>query len=181
MNPFDIISEFYKPGSKAYEILVRHSEDVARKAVAVAGRIRRPGLDLDFIREAAMLHDIGMFETNAPGLGCTGRHAYICHGYLGRELLERLDLPGHALVCDRHVGVGITADDVRKNSWPLPVRDMVPVSIEEQIICYADKFFSKTGLRTGIEKSVEEAIRSVAPYGAEKVGIFRDWVRLFDV
>ncbi len=88
-NPIDIISEFYDPDSKAYKILIQHGGQVAGKAVEVACRVPHLSPDLKFIEEAAMLHDIGIFLTNAPGLGCTGEFPYIFHGYLGRKILEK--------------------------------------------------------------------------------------------
>jgi len=180
MNPVDIINEYYQPGSRAYEIVVRHGEDVARKAAAVAEKAIHLNPDLEFIREAAMLHDVAIFLTDAPKLDCRGPYPYVCHGYLGRELLERRNLPKHALVCERHVGIGITVEDVRKRGLPLPERDMIPLSIEERIICYADKFFSKNGLRTETAKSVEEVLRDIARYGRDKVSIFQSWLQMFD-
>ncbi len=50
-----------------------------------------------FIEEAALLHDIGVCQVHAPGLGLHGRHPYIMHGVLGREILEREGYPLHAL------------------------------------------------------------------------------------
>ncbi|MBN2319246.1 MAG: HD domain-containing protein [Acidobacteria bacterium] len=179
MNPIDIINGYYTPGSKAHEIVVRHGEDVARKAVTVAEKVGHLNPDLEFIREAAMLHDVAIFLTDTPKLDCHGKHPYVCHGYLGRELLENRNLPKHALVCERHVGVGITAEDVRRHNLPLPERDMIPLSIEERIICYADKFFSKNGRKTETEKSVEEVLRNIARYGHDKVATFQSWLELF--
>ena len=168
MNPIDIIVELYAPGSKAYHILIQHGQQVAHKAVAVAKKIPHLKPDLDFIKEAAMLHDIGIFMTNSPELGCTGEYPYVCHGYLGRKILENRQLPAHALVCERHVGVGITLEDVRHLSFP-EQREMVPVSTEEQIVCYADKFFSKNGKTAAKEKSVEEIKCGLELYGHDKI------------
>ncbi|MDL1963772.1 MAG: HD domain-containing protein, partial [Deltaproteobacteria bacterium] len=136
--------------------------------------------DLDFIKEAAMLHDIGIFLTNIPELNCKGKNPYICHGYLGREILEKIGFPEHALVCERHVGVGITVEDIKHYALPLPKRNMLPVSIEEQIICFADKFFSKNRNSLKKEKSVEDIKKSLEPYGLEKVKRFQSWVDLFE-
>ncbi|MBU0986810.1 MAG: phosphohydrolase [Proteobacteria bacterium] len=179
MNPIDIISEFYEPGSRIFNLLVRHGQDVARKAIQAAQKVPHLNPSLDFIKEAAMLHDIGIFLTNSPELGCTGKYAYICHGYLGREMLVNLGLPVHALVCERHVGVGITAEEIQRHRLPLPERNMVPVSIEEQIICFADKFFSKNNDRIETEKSVKEILLSLERYGTDKVMTFQSWVKLF--
>ena len=179
MKILNIIENFYRPESKAYHILIHHGQQVADKALAVAKRIPHLKPDLVFIKEAAMLHDIGIFMTNTPELGCTGEHPYVCHGYLGRKILENRQLPAHALVCERHVGVGITSEDIRRNNLPLPQRDMVPISIEEQAICFADKFFSKNGHTNGRGKSVEEILNALRPYGSEKVECFQSWARLF--
>jgi uncharacterized protein len=126
-----------------------------------------------------MLHDIGIFLTNSPKLGCHGKHPYICHGYLGRELLVNNGFPIHALVCERHVGVGITVMDIERHHLPLPVRNMVPVSIEEQIICYADKFFSKNSRSVQKETPVKKILRNLERYGDDKVAIFQAWIQLF--
>ncbi|MDO8746319.1 MAG: HDIG domain-containing protein, partial [Thermodesulfovibrionales bacterium] len=143
MNLVEIIRKYYNPESEAYSFLVQHSRMVAKKAVEVAERVKHLNPDIKFIEEAAMLHDIGIFLTHAPQIGCHGDKPYICHGYLGRELLEKEGFPRHAIVCETHVGVGLTIADIEKNNFPLPRRDMMPKTLEEQIICFADNFFSK--------------------------------------
>ncbi len=179
MDPIEIIAEFYQPGTRTYNILVQHGKQVADKAVSAAKNVPHLNPDLKFIREAAMLHDIGIFLTHTPELGCTGEYPYVCHGYLGREILERKGLPEHGLVCERHVGVGITAEEIKRHNLPLPEYDMVPISIEEQVICFADKFFSKNGHLIVNEESVEDILCRLERYGSNKVMIFQSWVRLF--
>jgi uncharacterized protein len=56
---------------------------------------------------------------------------------------------------------------------------MRPVAIEEQIVCYADKFFSKNGDGAAREKSVADVVAGIRPYGADKVERFMGWVKLF--
>jgi uncharacterized protein len=180
MNPLEIIAEFYEPGSKSFQILVKHGQQVANKAIDVAKRVPHLKPNLNFIKEAAMLHDVGIFETNTPELGCSGIHPYVCHGYLGRKVLERKGLPQHALVCERHVGIGITVEEIKLHNLPLPQRDMMPISIEEQIICFADKFFSKNGEMDGCEKTVGDILNSLQRYGPEKVIHFQKWMQLFE-
>lgn len=178
MDPIEIITQFYTPGSRSHEILIRHGRQVAEKALAVGKQLPDLRPDLSFLHEAAMLHDIGIFLTRSPSLGCFGRHPYVCHGVEGRALLEHLGFPRHARVCERHVGVGITIEDIRGQNLPLPLRDMTPRSLEEEIICFADKFFSKNGLPPA-EKSTEEILHSLAPYGPDKVGRFKEWMERF--
>ena len=179
MDPIEIIGRHYAPASKSHRILLEHGRLVAEKALAAAARVPHLAPDLDFVTSAALLHDIGIFLTDSPTLDCHGREPYIRHGILGREILERLGLPRHGRVCERHVGVGLSAEDIRRTALPLPERDMRPVSVEEQIICYADKFFSKNGSDTSREKSVAEILASLRPYGADKVERFLRWTELF--
>jgi uncharacterized protein len=140
---------------------------------------KHPGLNLDltFIEEAAMLHDIGIFMTDADGIFCFGKYPYICHGYLGSELVAREGYPRHALVCERHTGAGLSLKAILERDLPVPHREMIPISLEEQIICFADKFYSKTKLDK--EKSVEKARKSIEKHGEEGLARFDAWCKLF--
>ncbi len=179
MSPLSVIESFYPPGTRAHEIMVTHGNRVTEKALETARRVPELSPDLDFIREAAMLHDIGIFLTLAPEIGCTGDKPYICHGYLGRALLEEKGLPRHAMVAERHTGVGLTREDIEKQALPVPGRDMVPISIEEKIICYADKFFSKSPGKLDHEKSPGSVLDGMARFGKEKADTFSSWMTLF--
>jgi uncharacterized protein len=181
MNPIDILAKYYDRGSKTFEILVEHGRQVANKALAIAAKAPRLNPDLEFIEKAAMLHDIGILHTDSPGFGCRGKHPYICHGVLGGRLLETLGLEAYKPVCERHVGVGISAADVRTFNLPLPDRDMLPIAIEEQIICYADKFFSKNGngQKKSEEKTIDQILVGLKTYGQDKVERFQKWVEMF--
>jgi uncharacterized protein len=179
MDAVEIIGRHYAPASKSHRILLEHGRRVAEKALTAAARVPHLAPDLAFVESAALLHDIGIFLTDSPILDCHGREPYIRHGILGRELLEALGLSRHGLVCERHVGVGISAEDIQRSNLPLPVRDMRPVTVEEQIVCYADKFFSKNGSVTARAKSVAEIVASLKPYGADKLERFMGWVALF--
>jgi uncharacterized protein len=179
MDPLEIIQKYYDPDSRAYYFLIHHSRLVAKKALEIAEGAPHLNADRKFIEEAAMLHDIGIFFTNAPKIGCYGYKEYVCHGYLGRELLEREGLPVYALVCERHVGLGLTAEEVRKNRLPFPERDMVPLSTEEKIICLADKFFSKSEHDLLHEKPLEKVREMVKGYGEDKLRLFDEWLKEF--
>ncbi|WP_321438250.1 HD domain-containing protein [uncultured Bacteroides sp.] len=176
MNVTEIINKYYTPG-RQLDILLTHSRSVADKALQIAALHPELHLDEAFMEEAAMIHDIGIFLTNAHGIDCVGSEPYICHGYLGAELIRKEGFPRHALVCERHTGAGISAFDIEKEGLPLPHRDLLPVSLEEQVICFADKFFSKTHLDR--EKSVEAARKTIAKFGAEGLKRFDNWCELF--
>lgn len=175
-----VIREYYPQGSPTYEILVRHGEQVAAKALDIADQPGFGTADKAFMFEAALLHDIGIFMTDTPVLGCHGSHPYICHGVLGRELLENCGLPRHGLVCERHVGVGLSVRDIREQQLPLPVRDMLPQTLEEEIICYADKFFSKNGHNGQKPRTIEEIVASLGRFGKDPVRRFQAWKRRFE-
>jgi uncharacterized protein len=173
MDTEAIIFEYYRPGSPLVELLLDHSRRVRDKALAVADRLTDAQPDMQFIAQAAMLHDIGICRTDASAIHCHGRQAYIYHGIIGRRMVEAFGLDRHAMVCERHIGAGIALADIRERQLALPLRDMRPQSLEEIIICYADKFFSKTD--GGRELSLDEIVAGLARYGREKAKAFLAW------
>ena len=124
-----------------------------------------------------MLHDIGIFKCYAAGIQCFGTEPYICHGRIGAELLRLEGFPRHARVCERHTGAGITKAQIIAQNLPLPQQDFLPETMEEKVICYADKFFSKTHLDR--EKTIEQVEKSLSKFGEEGVLRFREWEKCF--
>ena len=173
MNPLILIDKYYPEKNELKHILLTHSRSVADKALWIADRHPELSLDRDFLYEASMLHDIGIFLTDADGIHCFGDCPYICHGSLGAELVRSEGFPRHALVCERHTGAGLSLAQIVSQELPVPHREMVPVSLEEQVVCFADKFYSKTHLDR--EKSVEKARRSLERYGEDGLRRFDDW------
>jgi len=174
-----IITRFYPVGSVTRNLLLRHGELVGCKAIEILDRSPWIDADREFVVQAAVLHDIGIGRTRCPELGCTGTLPYVCHGVEGRAILDRLGLGRHGLVCERHVGVGISADQAVRRKLPLPARDMIPLSVEERLICYADKFFSKTDDGRH-EKTINEIIAGLTRYEAEYADRFLTLHRLFN-
>lgn len=179
MDPKNIIKKYYKENNKAYRIILEHGEVVAKKALEIANRTE--GVDLKFIEEASLLHDIGVFLTDVPNIDCFGEEPYISHGVLGRSILEKEGLPKHALVCERHLGVGITKEEIIESNLPLPERDMIPLSKEEEIISIADNFFSKSNKNLSREESMKEIEESIIKYdyNGKKIKKWREWVKKY--
>lgn len=177
MDALAIINKYYPEENELKHILLTHSRSVADKALWIAERHPELNLDRQFLEEAALLHDIGIFLTDAVGIHCHGTYPYICHGFLGAELLQKEGYPRHAGVCERHTGAGISLGSILSQNLPLPHREMIPVSLEEQVVCFADKFFSKTHLDK--EKSVEKALKSISKYGEEGIIRFNGWCKRF--
>jgi uncharacterized protein len=165
-NYLEIINFFYSENDPAREILLLHSTQVRNKALEISRRIGGD-VDIELVSNGAMLHDIGIRFCDAPDIGCFGEDKYILHGILGAESLRCLKFPGVeklARICERHTGSGISASEIRLNSLPLPERDFLPESLEEKIVCLADKFFSRSGdLR---EKPLSEIRREMSKFGA---------------
>ena len=160
-QPFEIIARHFDPRSEAYRILVTHSILVTRKAIEIARAYERrhpeTALDRGLLEEIGLLHDIGIAGVSAPEIGCHGDAPYLRHGVIGREMLEAEGLPTHALACERHTGAGLLASEVREQNLPLPDdRDFVPISIEEKILCVADKFYGKTPHKLWRERTPEK-------------------------
>ena len=176
-DPYKIIEKFYPYGTESFHILINHSELVRDKALEIACLKPEFGADKEFLSEAAMLHDIGIYLCYAPDIKCFGTHPYVEHGFLGAEILRSLGFPKHALVCERHTGTGITKQSILERNLNIPPRDMLPVSIEEQIICYADKFFSKSHSEPN---DVEKIKNDLARFGVEQVKRFEKWQEKFD-
>lgn len=173
-----IIDKYYPEDNALRHILITHSTLVMQRAVRICDTHPELGINRQFVIEAAMLHDIGIFRCNAPSIYCMGDAPYICHGYIGAQLMRTEGFPKHARVCERHTGAGLTRRDIVSQHLPLPEQDFLPETIEEKLICYADKFYSKT--RPEHEKSYEEAIRSLQKFGEEGVLRFMEWKKIFE-
>lgn len=177
LNAIEIIKKYYDENSELYKILVDHSNSVTRKALDIASSHPEFNMDKSFVSEAGMLHDIGIIQTYAPSIQCYGEHPYISHGYLGSDLMMREGFPKHALVCERHTGAGLTLDEIIEQNLPIPHRGMMPQTIEEKVICFADNFFSKTQL--GKEKPIDKIINGLSRFGTRPAEQFREWCDLF--
>lgn len=177
VKPLELLEKHFGSNRQGLEIVYRHSRMVADKALGIAGGLA--GLDLEFIEQAALLHDIGVSRIYAPMLNCFGKAPYIRHGIIGREILEEEGYPRHALVCERHIGVGLSLDDIARQKLPLPEREMSPVSREERIVALADLFFSKKGGELEREKSLDQVRRDLSKFGDRKVEILESWLDEF--
>ena len=197
----NIINKYYPEENALKRILLVHSRAVADKALRICDAHPELMLDRQFVEEAAMVHDIGIFRCDAPGIQCFGTEPYVCHGQIGAAIMRAEGYPRHARVCERHTGAGLTVEEIISQHLPItippppedlsssishlsslisplsPWQPFLPETLEEQLICYADKFFSKTRLE--IEKTVEQAEHSLAKFGEAGVLRFRQWHALF--
>ena len=115
-----IINKYYPQDDALRRLLLHHSRQVADRCLQIARK--HPELDVDrqFLEEAAMLHDVGIYR-----------------------------LPGYE-----------------------------PETLEEQIVCYADKFYSKSN--SDHVRTVEETAQSLAKFGQAGVEKFLAWAEKFE-
>lgn len=177
-----IISKYCAGNAELQQILLTHSRQVADRALAILSKhpewVESGEIDPVFVEEAAMLHDIGVVLCDAPRIYCFGKHAYIEHGYLGAEILRQEGLPKHASVAERHTGTGIDIEQIIREKLPIPIQDYTPRTLEEQLICYADKFYSKTKL--GQDKPMSKIRLHLWKYGSETVARFDKMQNFFE-
>jgi uncharacterized protein (TIGR00295 family) len=98
-------------------------------ADALAGAAKGNGLDVDAkaVHDAALLHDVGRMKTHG-----------IAHGLAGAVMLRGLGFrEGVARAVETHVGYGISSSDARRAG--MPEKNYFPLTIEEKIVCIADK------------------------------------------
>ncbi len=181
MNPFEIIAHFYPDDTPLRRLLILHSQKVRDKALSILEHAQavRPSSELDnanlqLVTDGALLHDIGIIRTHAPGILCEGTEPYICHGTIGADMLRHLDpqLEPIARICERHTGAGLTVDDIVGQQLPIsPVRDLLPMTVEERLVCLADKFFSKSG-DPAAEKDFDRVRRSMMKFGTDSLARF---------
>ena len=174
MFPYQqIIDKYYPAETPLRDIYMHHCRSVADKAIQLAHKHDLP-LDSEDIEAAAMLHDIGIFLTDAAGIHCHGTEPYLTHGRLGADLLREEGVPEPlARIAERHTGTGLTPDDIAKLGKLLPPdRDYMPHTLLEKLICYADKFYSKNGDMK--EKSLDRVLSSLSKFGPDAVARFKE-------
>ncbi|MBW2977436.1 HDIG domain-containing protein [Candidatus Woesearchaeota archaeon] len=134
----------YAPDEETFNKVFAHSKAVQRLAMRIAEDIVCNGhhVDIKFVITASLLHDIGRFK-----IGISSKDK-LKHGLLGAEILRKEGLDEkYALVCERHIGSGITVEDIEEQGLDLLKKDYLPETVEEKIICYADSliFIDKEG------------------------------------
>ena len=212
MDYLALIHRYYPEDNALRRMLLHHSRQVCARALQIVERHPELGANRNLVEAGAMLHDIGIFLTDAPGIHCHGTAHYILHGSLGAQLLrneakqlkkekqQELQLQevelqevqlqevqlqeelhfyeALARICERHTGTGLTRQTIIERGLPDPHQDLLPETIEEQIICYADKFYSKSHLER--ERTIPQTLQSLEKFGDEGVEKFRHWTELFE-
>ena len=124
---FDLLKRLKVP----YQVR-RHSIKVAEKALEIANKINKVEVNKDLIEIGALLHDIGRAKTHS-----------FKHALIGGIILKQRGLPESLVrICESHILGGLDKEDALQVG--LPERDYLPQSLEEKIICLADKHTAGT-------------------------------------
>jgi uncharacterized protein len=99
------------------------SEKMAKELILVGINV-----DTEAVLRGALLHDIGRSKEHS-----------VRHGFLGGEILRKDGYNKKIIsIVENHVGGGIDKQDCKKLG--MPERDFIPISLEEKIVCLADKY-----------------------------------------
>ncbi len=105
----------------------RHCHAVANLATVISFAFEgKTELDTEFLRSAALLHDVGRYVTHDP----------ILHGVEGYKLLTELNHHKEAFVCASHILYGLNSREAIQ--YGLPEKDFIPISFEEKLIPLID-------------------------------------------
>jgi uncharacterized protein (TIGR00295 family) len=124
-----------KHGSNVH--IVRHCQAVAMAALLLAEEFKRRGrpVDVDAVVAGALLHDIGRSRVQT-----------VRHGLEGAEILEEEGVDRKVVdIVQKHVGAGISPEEARRLGFP--DRDYIPRTLEERIVCFADKMVDAERVR----------------------------------
>ena len=96
---------------------------------------------------------------------------------LDMRMNKRAGMTAADVLAELHTGSGLTAQEITEQGLPLPARDVLPETLLEKLICYADKFYSKSGSMERKEPAtVRASLAAKSPEAAERFDTLR---RLF--
>lgn len=134
---------------KWIELTFTHSIIVEKIALRIAEKLENAieaKIDKESLSIGAYLHDIGVYSCfDEDLLPDTRLPPYVAHGYVGYKILKKEGFPEKiARFAATHTGTGFTVQDFERENIPeYPPNNWIPVTLEEEILCYADKFHTK--------------------------------------
>lgn len=109
--------------------VIEHCKTVSKFAVKVGREFDKEGVkvNVQLVEVGALLHDIGRSKTHT-----------VDHALVGAQIAQSLGLPNAVVkIIERHAGGGIPKEEAKQLGWP--IKDYLPETREEKIVCYADK------------------------------------------
>jgi uncharacterized protein len=117
---FDIYEKLDCP-----EEVIKHCMVVEKRALALARNFSLQ-VDLELIKNGALLHDVGRCQSND-----------IHHAIVGAQILKKMEFSSELTqIVERHIGAGIPPQEALELG--LPPKDYTPQTLEEKIVAHAD-------------------------------------------
>lgn len=138
--------------------VLRHVLKVSEVAKDLASRVESKGYRVNkkLVAAGALLHDVGRAVTHD-----------VSHGVIGGQIVRRRKLDERlARIVERHVGAGISEEEAAR--LKLGSVNLIPETLEEKIVCYADKLVDG-------ERRVE--FTETLKYFEEKLGVDHPAIR----
>jgi uncharacterized protein len=123
--------------------VVMHCLMVSAKSHDLAKLILLNGskIDAELCKVGGLIHDIGRCKSH--GLN---------HGIIGAEMLK--NHPKLARIAKTHIGGGISKDEAI--GLKLGNEDLMPVTLEEKVVCYADKLVQGGRFAANASEEIEK-------------------------
>jgi len=155
--PTECIELLEKSGCS--EKVIKHCMAVRDVAVKIA---KKANADVKLVEAGALLHDIGRSKTHG-----------IYHAVEGAKIAKKLGLPESIVrIIERHIGAGLPAEEAKKLG--LPVKDYIPVTLEEKIVCHADSLVDNDKQQR-IERELEKILaKGHTEYAARLVALHKE-------
>jgi len=132
------------------ESVVKHCKAVRDVAVKIA---EKANANVKLVEAGALLHDIGRSKTHG-----------IRHAIEGVKIGKKLGLSKEILnIIERHIGAGLSKEEAKKLG--LPIKDYIPETLEEKIVCHADSLIDnckKQKIEIEVERALREGLKEYA-------------------
>jgi uncharacterized protein len=138
--------------------VIAHCQAVAALALELAKKFKAKNYPVDsaLVEAGALLHDLGRSKTHT-----------VQHAFEGMKLAKAEGLPDSVIcIIKRHVGAGITTEEAERLGWSKD--NYIPQSLEEKIVCYADKCIGSTE-RIPVEVTIKQLHDQKLDDAAERV------------
>jgi uncharacterized protein len=154
-----------------------HSLIVRDMALELVENLEKRNIKIDkkLVEIGALVHDIGCYRCYE----FYGRNdgPYIQHGVKGYEILKREGFSEEiARMAMIHLGIGLVKENIIASKLPLEHKDCIPITLEEELVAYADNFHSKSGPKFD---SFEDSKKKLAKLWPESVVIFERFRKKF--
>jgi len=176
-----LLHKKYAATETVLDLIWTHSNIIAEVCLYLLDHFEFDKTELvrEVVIQAALLHEVGVYACDGfewiPGQPQMNR-PYIQHGVVGAWILQQEGYANpvvQAAFC--HIGMGLTAEDIRSHGLQLPEVDMFPQTMLQHFMTYASKFHSKTPqFRTS-----EDIRQSLAKFSNEKVAMFDRLEKMF--